>query len=338
MFQEVLRQIAHKQFAPVYLVTGTEQYLIGQFIKQLQKSLAQEFGEIDEISFDMKEVPLTEALAEANSLPFLSERRLILLRNPYFLTGERPNGVPEQTPAKLQEYLENPNPATILVVIADYKKLDQRKKVTKMLQKSAVVVEAVPLKERAIQNYVLDYLNNAGYEITKEAFQLLLQLTNEQFSALMNELDKLMIYAAASRKITKEAVASLVPRSLEHNIFALTELVLQGEKAQALRLYADLLHEGEETLKILAVFLSQIRLYIQVKILQQSGLQQGPAAQMLKTHPYRVKLAWREVRRYPLNELFTIYDRLVELEYQIKTGRVEKELAFQLLILKINTA
>ena len=126
-----------------------------------------------------------------------------------------------------------------------------------------------------------------------------------------------------------------MPKSLEHNVFDLTNQVLSGNSEHAIQLYEDLLLQGEETIKLNAILLTQIRLFLQTKILAKLGYQQANIAETLKVHPYRVKLALQQVRQFELARLEAIYDELVENDFRIKTGQMDKELLFQLFILKL---
>ncbi|MEG2644202.1 MAG: DNA polymerase III subunit delta, partial [Enterococcus sp.] len=98
--------------------------------------------------------------------------------------------------------------------------------------------------------------------------------------------------------------------------------------------YEELHLQGEETIKLTAILIGQIRLLLQTKILQKVGYQQANIAETLGVHPYRVKLAMQQVAKFPLQLLVTMYDELVENDYEVKTGQAEKELNFQLFILK----
>jgi DNA polymerase-3 subunit delta len=99
-------------------------------------------------------------------------------------------------------------------------------------------------------------------------------------------------------------------------------------------LYDDLYIQGEETIKINAILISQIRLLLQTAILMKIGYQQGNIAETLKVHPYRVKLAMQQAKKLNQKDLAHLYDELIENDYLIKSGRMEKEFLFQLFVLK----
>ena len=134
--------------------------------------------------------------------------------------------------------------------------------------------------------------------------------------------------------ITIEAVQELVAKSLEQNIFALNEYVLKKDVGQALNLYQDLLLQKEDPIKINAIMTAQFRLLIQVKILEKKGYQQGDIAKLLKTHPYRVKLAIQQMRKIKEYALVEAYNGLIDAEYRLKTGKGDKEMQFELFVLQ----
>lgn len=95
----------------------------------------------------------------------------------------------------------------------------------------------------------------------RSAIDLFLRLTDLDLSKMMRELQKLVLYGQNQQQITVREVEELVPKTLEHNIFDMTQYILKGKTEQALRLYEDLVMQGEETIKINAILLSQLRLF-----------------------------------------------------------------------------
>ena len=335
--QEALKQIRQQQFQSIYLVQGTETYLAELFKTELMKQLIHtEDDQFNYASFDMEEQPLAAAIEEAETIPFFGDYRLVFIENPYFLTAERKNTGLDHDLASLIRYLEEPSPSTIFVFSANYEKLDERKKITKALKKQATLINVQPMPENEIRQYLSQTIESEGYEIRPEAFELLLQRTDYKLTSLMGEIQKLFLYATETKVVTLDSVKELVPKSLEHNVFDLTSEVMSGHSETAIQLYEDLLLQGEETIKLNAILLTQIRLLLQTKILSNLGYQQANIAETLKIHPYRVKLAMQQVRTFDLQRLEVIYDELVENDYRMKTGQMDKELLFQLFILKLS--
>ncbi|MDA3973651.1 DNA polymerase III subunit delta [Enterococcus thailandicus] len=333
--QADLQKIRKEKLQPCYLVLGTEKFLQDQVREEILKKIQVDSkDDLNFLSFDMENASLDEVVAEAETLPFFGEQRLVFVENPYFLTGEKVNNGIEQNTDLLVDYLKAPLESTVLVFFAPYEKLDERKKVTKQLKKTAIVIDVKQLNEKEVRQYLTNTLNNSEIEMDRYAIDLFLRLTDLDLSKLMRELQKLMLFAQDQKKITTKEVEQLVPKTLEHNLFDMTQYVLTGNTEQALRLYEDLVLQGEETIKINAILLAQLRLLLQTKFLIKIGYQQANIAETLKVHPYRVKLAMQEVRRFDEGLLVRLFDQLVELDYQIKTGKIDKELSFQLFVLQ----
>ena len=335
--QTALKELRENKIAPVYLLLGTETYLSELFRSELQKQVFQTGeDEFNITSYDMEEVPLSVALGEADTLPFFGDHRLVFVDNPYFFTSEKKSSALEHDLDELTTYLEHPAESTILVFVAQVEKLDERKKITKLLKKAAVLVDVAPMDERSLKTYIQETIHNEGYDIQPKAFDQLLYLCDFQLTKIMGELQKLYLFADEDKEITLPIVEELVPKSLEHNVFDLTAEILAGNSEKALQSYQDLLLQGEETIKLTAILLSQIRLLLQIKILAQLGYQQSNIAETLKVHPYRVKLGLQQARGFKLERLERIYDELVENDFSVKTGKMDKELLFELFTLKLS--
>jgi len=333
-FQTELAKIKQNKLAPIYLLQGTEKFLADQFLEQLVNQLGLIDDEMNKIVFDMESTPLSEGIEEATSAPFFGEYRLVMLDHPYFLTGDKRTGMPEHHLEELLAYLKNPLESTILVMIAGYPKLDERKKVVKELKKTATLIDVSPMEEKQVREYVAHYIAGEGYDISPEAYRLLLERTNMDLSQLMAELDKLFLTGMPTKKITRYMVESLVPKTLEQNIFDMTSYVLKKDTKEALNLYHDLVRQGEETIKINSILISQVRLLLHVQLLGKRGYPQKNMAQLLKVHPYRIKLAIQQAKHFQFASLASVLDELIENDYGMKTGMMDKELLFELFLLK----
>ncbi|CAD5901199.1 MULTISPECIES: DNA polymerase III subunit delta [Carnobacterium] len=330
-----MAKITKGQFSPVYLFLGTESYLADSAKQTLiQATLAEDERDLNFGIYDMEEVPVGVALDDAESVPFFGDKRLVIMDRPNFFTAEKSKQKIDHDLVWLENYLKNPPDFTILAFFAPYEKLDERKKITKLLKKTATVIEVNTLSEKEVRHFLKDTIANEGYTMTPEAFELFIQLTDAKLSTAMSELPKLLLFSSDTKQITKSAVNDLVAKSLEQNIFALVEYVLKRQTANALSLYQDLLLQKEDPIKINAILMTQFRLLLQVKFLEKKGYQQGDSAGMLKVHPYRVKLAIQQARKFSEKVLVSAFEGLVDAEYRLKTGQGDKEMQFELFVLQ----
>lgn len=332
-----IAKLKQGKLAPVYLFLGTESYLSDSAKQTLIDAvLKPDEMDLNFGNYDMEEVLVGVALDDAESVPFFGEKRLVMIDRPTFLTAEKNKQKLEHDLVWLENYLKNPPEFTVLAFFAPYEKLDERKKITKLVKKVATTIDVKALSEKETRAFLKDTIANEGFQISPEAFELFIQLTDAKLSLAMGELPKLFLFAGDSQTITKQAVNDLVPKSLEQNIFALVEYVLNKKVSDALSLYQDLLLQKEDPIKINAILMTQFRLLVQVKILEKKGYQQGDIASALKVHPYRVKLAIQQARKFEEKGLKDAFHGLIETEYRLKTGKGDKEMQFELFVLQVS--
>lgn len=172
-------------------------------------------------------------------------------------------------------------------------------------------------------------------KITREATQELLVRVNFQLTEAMSELSKLRSFATAGEAITIDVVRTLVPRSLETDVFELTNAVLGRQIDRAVQIYQDLILMKHEPIALHALVVSQFRLIIQAKLLNQSGYQEANIAKELGVHPYRVKLSLQSGRQLSMRQLVVFYEELIEVDFRMKTGVGIKETYFYLMLTRM---
>src|SRR5699024_2467898 len=333
--QKELANIKKGNYAPIYLVLGEERYFIEQIRETIiEEALDEEAMDLNFSSFDMEEDTINDALFEASSFPFFGDQKVVFVQNPYFLTGKKVKNAPNHNIDEIEEYIKNTAEFTILVLFAPYEKLDRRKKITKSLEKNAQFIDVSSPYPNEVNRYVKEIIKEKGYQMTDGAFQLFMERTDGQLTKMMHELSKLFLYHVDPKKITKDSIQYLVPKSLEQNVFELNTLVLNNQVEASIEAYHDLLVQKEEPIKIVALLISQFRLLLQVKILKKQGYPQGDIAKVLKVHPYRVKLALQNVRRYDQKLLSEALDYLIDADYKMKTGQIDQELQIELFIMR----
>lgn len=337
MIAELWKQIKRNEILPLYLLYGKETFLINE-TKQLltEQVLKEEDAEFNLSVYDLHETPIETALEDAETLPFLGEKKLLFLHNPQFLTAEKTKEKVEHNLSRLEAYLREPAPYSVMVFIAPYEKLDERKKLTKELKKKAAVFEAKKLNETELKNWIRSRAEFNGVMIEPAAIDLMLALAGTNLFMLTSEVDKLALYTGRGLTIDAQTVEKLVSRSLEQNIFALVDKIVSRKIDEALRIYYDLLKLNEEPLKILSVITGQFRLLYQVKELSRRGYGQQQIAGYLKVHPFRIKLAAGQAQKFSDTELTNIMKELAEADFKMKTGQMNKELLIELFLLNLN--
>lgn len=336
MIVNVWNDLKKKRFQPVYLFIGKDSFFISETVRLFKEhAIIEEEQEFNFSVHDMEEVEVDVAIEDAETLPFMGERRVVIIKNPYFLSTEKRKEKLEHNVKRLEQYITEPAPYTIVAIFAPYEKLDERKKMTKALKKVATVVDMNEFSETEMVSWIKEVTHDEHVVIEEQAIEKLMVLTASNLMLIQNELKKLCTYVGAGGVITEELVRQLVARTLEQNIFELMDLVIQKKRHDALQLLYDLLKTNEEPIKIVSLLTSQFRLLMQVKHLVQMGYSQPQIASTLKVHPYRVKLANLKAKRFHEEELTLILKQLANADYEMKTGKMDKQLVLELFLMKL---
>ncbi|MBE3570100.1 MAG: DNA polymerase III subunit delta [Bacillales bacterium] len=331
----VWEKIEKKKFSPLYLVYGPETFFMNELKqKLLQYALNEEDMDFNFSSYDLEETPVELAIEDAETLPFLGERRLVVLHNPVFLKAEKLKEKVEHNIKRLLDYIEKPAPYSIVVFAAPYEKLDERKKITKLLKEKAETFEAKKLNEKEIMIWIKERAKANNTEIEDAAVQQLMTLAGMNLMILASEIDKLSMYAIETKVIDAGMVERLTARSLEQNVFSLVDKIVDGKIEEVFEIYYDLLKQNEEPIKLLAIIASQFRLIYQVKELARKGYGQQKMAAFLKVHPFRVKLALEKARKFTEEDLMRVIDLLAECDYAMKTSAMDNKMVIELFLLK----
>lgn len=334
-YVKVLKELNQGKLSSLYLLYGSETYLIEDIIQRIMsQALSTEEQEFNLSKFDMNEHSVELAVEEAYTFPFMGGHRVVFLNDAYFFSTQKNSNKIEHDLSKLVSYIEHPAPETIFIIKAPYEKLDERKKLVKSMKKQATVMEARPLEEKELRQWMVEKASDYHVQFNSSAQDRLLTLTGADLMIMASEIKKLAIHAGEGQIVTQENVDDLVTRSLEQDIFALVDGVVKANVHQALKIYKDLLKQKEAPLKIMALMVRQFRILYQVKQLIQQGYSEKIIASQLKLHPYVVKLAARQIQKFRDEELLRLIDQLADLDFKIKTGHMNDELGVELFLLQ----
>ncbi|MFD0672133.1 DNA polymerase III subunit delta [Cohnella sp. GCM10027633] len=337
--KQAFREMKQGKVSPVYVCYGTESYLMNEFTERLIDKLVEaEHREMALIRFDTGEATIDTIIEEAEMLPFLVPHKIVLVRDSVLFAAGKESSKVEHRPERLLAYLEQPSETTVLVFLVPHEKLDERKKLVKAAKAKELVVPFTPLSAEELTQWLHKRAAGRGRTLDGRAAEELLRRVGTDMHSLAAETDKLILHAGAEGTITVEGVNELVMVATEQNVFKLTEELAALRTGPAIALYYDLLKQREEPIKLMALMVRQFRNMLHVKELGSQGYSPQQMAGQLGLHPYAVKITADQARKFSAERLATLLSELAELDFAMKTGRVEKTLGLELFLLKTGSA
>ena len=279
--------------------------------------------------YDAKNVELHQIIEDANTPPFFEEYKVILIKNADFLTTAQEGSIDLKP---LEQYLSQPLDSTILIFESDHDKLDARKKIVKTLKKEGKVFYFGKLDEKDKELVVREEIKKLNLKINNQALSMLLKRLPLDLTQIHHTLTILSLYEG---KIDEEVVAALVHQPLEDDVFALVNAVLDSDVSKAYRLWLDFNRNNIEPIYLCALLAGSFRFLYQVKVLMRQGLDASAIASQLHAHPYRVRKNMESANRITLKECQDKLATLAQLDQNMKSGKLEKKMAFELFLLEL---
>ncbi len=315
-----------------FIIQSDVDVLITKQLSNIQKQFS-DMGNVDLIKYDMDQTSLSEILEQANTYPMWCDFKFIVCYNANFLNSK---GIKhsefENDYSTLVDYLNTKNDFSSIVFISK-EKLDKRKSIVKQTSKLCKVFILDSFSSEQVLQLVFKHLEKSNKKISTSDAEFLCARLNYNLSLIVNELDKLTIVEESV--ITKKIIGDLVARTIEDNIFELTTAVQENDVKKSYSIYHDLIQQKEEPIAMIAMVANQFRLILQVKGYVKQGFSKNDIAKRLAIHPYRVELALKKSYHLDESVLKNYLDDLCEIDFKIKTGKVDKHNAFELFLLNL---
>lgn len=272
---EFLRKGVGKTPARVYLVHGKEEGQKRAVLQHLHEGVPAE--EFDWAHLDVREVSLSDILAEAMSIPAFSPYRVVMVRGVQHLRGSDAGSLADTIP-RLPE-----STVLILYTHAESDEDDRAKgtpvpaKLFNAVEKQGVVIECKPLTTVRFEGWLTSRLQEAGKGIAQDAIARFTFLTSANTAVAEPELQKLILYVGERHTIEREDVDLVVSRTVEAQVFRLVDAVAMRDTALAMRLLQDVFASGgrAEAIvpRLMVLIARQFRLLWQMRLQMDYGEQ-----------------------------------------------------------------
>jgi len=246
--QQLEASLRQGKLAPLYLLVGSETYLRDEAARNLTDAALSGtlLREFNESSFSLLTDSPMAAVAAAEQLPMMSERRVIRIRDFAKLR--------EADEEIISRYLDRPADSTVVIFMAD--DLDKRKKLTKALLANCAVVEFPAVKDAEAKAWARMRLKELKTTADDRVLSEVVRLVGTNLQTLSSELDKLAAAAIETRQITLELVDQLIDRSRELSNFDLGDQLVAGDRRRALETLHRLLEDDVQPVMLLGLIAS----------------------------------------------------------------------------------
>ncbi len=327
-----------------YVLYGKDEFSVQKALEKIEKELGDnEMLAVNTSILDGQQIRLSQLVDACSSVPFLCSYRLVIVKG--LLGRFEPKSGSEKRPARskgktnsameewigLAEYIKQMPPTTVLILIDGEVKPGNR--LMKSLSPMATVKGFAALKDSDLNDWVQERVKDGDGKILPAAVKMLVRLVGPDLWVMNAEIDKLLAYCSG-RAITEDDVKQLTSYTREANIFALVDAILEGRRSQAQQLLHRLLQDGASPSYILAMITRQLRLIVLAKDIGKKK-STGTSSGLESVSEYSLQKATKQAKEFTLERIKRAYDKLLEADLGIKTGKYEGDLALDLLVVEL---
>lgn len=312
----------------VYLVHGEDTLAMRSFVATLRERMGDPgMAELNTQQLDGSVVTDEQLRAAVNTLPFLAERRLVIVEHPL----ARLNSAPARQ--RFLELLQGLPLSTALVLLLPdeneprrgWKNYPEDHWLMKWAaeQGGRVFVRSFRLPTASqMPAWVQQQAKKMGVSISHAAAEELSALLGGDTERASRELEKLAAYVNRARPIEVEDVQELVAQTGEVDVFGMVDALGEGDTRRALRLLQGLL-QVQDPFQIFGMMVRQFRLLLQVREQLDEGRLGEPLSGMKNAPKGVIHQLARQAQRFSMAELTRIYHDLLDVDEQMKNGEVD---------------
>lgn len=339
-YKDIVYNIKAKNFEKIYLLYGKEHYLIDNSIKLFKESLNESMIDFNLDILDGKEIMLDQLLSSIETLPFMDERKIVIVKDFELLIKGKKKNFSDKEEKIFIEHLEN-IPDTTVLVFAVYGDIDKKKNIVKKISKNGIVYNCEKISDMdlfkwtrkrfdenqiTIENaQVMYFIESTGYKDKNNEFTL---------SDIENEIKKISSFAGKDTKVTNEIIDRLSQKKIENDIFKLIDYIGEKNSQNAIKILNDMINEGESVLGIFAMINRQFKIVLQVKELLNKGMNNKSIADKLKISLFVVNKSIKISRNFTESMIIDMLNYILESDYKIKNGLMRDTLAIEMLVSK----
>jgi DNA polymerase-3 subunit delta len=307
---KIINAIKAGNIKPIYFLMGEEPYYIDKLTEYFEQNLLQEHErDFNQTILYGRDVAIENIVGIAKRYPMMADRQLVVVREAQELS---------RTIDQLENYVENPQLTTVLVIAYKYKTLDKRKKITKLLSKHGIVYESKKLYENQVGEWLKRVLQGKKLSIEPKAVAMFVDFLGTDLSKIANEVNKLAIILSEGSTITPAIIEENIGFSKDFNPFEFRKAIGERNQLKAYQI-ADYFAQNQKdnpnvlTIGLVFGFFSQLLLYHGLKDKSPRNV-----AIALKVNPFFVKDYDLALKNYPMKKVSTIVATLRDIDVKSK--------------------
>lgn len=282
--------------------------------------------DVEPITYNIDEEGTYAIVDELTTVSLFDETKLVVVKNAESLCSKS-----DRAFLDLLKAMNDPNSSNILILVF-MGSIDISNEQYLKLKRFSSVFET-KTKNINLEEYAITTFKEEGFLVDLDTIKLLVSYA-DSFSKLRGYMDQLECYKATEKRITNQDVILLIPEPLDDNVYALIDAVLTNNKRLMMKGYKDMKLRSMQASNLISLLVNKFQELYNVNILIQAGMNQASLAELFHISSGRAYYMVKNAKENSLEVIKSHLERLNELDYQIKTGKIDGNLGLELYFLR----
>lgn len=349
--ERFVTEVQSRKLRPAYVFVGDEAF----FRKRCREAILEHLVPLDLrdfslFEFDLAETELAEILDRARTPSLMAPFQIFFVRGVKNLFGRGSN---QEKLAAIEDYCKNPNPAAVLIFVADHisipadaRRMDltdkeRYERIRETMGEYCAIIELARVEEGEAVRWIDQYCTTVGVKIDADAARELVDALGGDMMMISNELEKLILYVGEKKHIALGDVEVMVLAAKQRSLYELTDAISAKDRVRALSMLDTILTtgDGDEAaighLYMLAKTFRQMLVILERNVRDQrmlwAALWQG-----FRVPPFAADDIIKQARRYTSKRELTRAIRLVaKTDLALRSNPPNKRIVLEKLVLDL---
>jgi DNA polymerase-3 subunit delta len=346
--ERFVSELESRRLRAAYVFVGAEAFFRKRFRDAILEHLVPaDLRDFSLFEFDLAENDLAEVLDRARTPSLMAPFQVFFVRGVKNLFGRGSN---EEKLAAIEEYCKNPNPAALIIFVADHisipadvRRMEMQEKeryqrIRETMGRYCGIVELARVEEGEAVRWIGDYCASRGVKIEPDGARELVDALGGDMMMISNELEKLILYAGEKKRITLGDVETMVLAAKQRSLYELTDAISSKDRARALEILDAILASGEGEDAAIGHIYMLAKTFRQMLVIMERNVRDqrmlwAALWQGFRVPPFAADDIIRQARRYKSRRELTRAIRLVaKADLALRSNPVSKRLVLERLV------
>jgi DNA polymerase III subunit delta len=349
--EKFVSEVAGNKLRPAYVLVGDEVFFRDQCRQALLEHLVPpDLRDFSLHDLDLSDVSVAEVLDQARTPSLMAPFQVFFIRGVKNLYGR---GSHAEEFAAIEAYVKDPNPAAVLIFVADHLSIpadvrrmemqdkDRYERIHETLGQFCGMVELARVEESDGMRWIISHAEKEGVKVDQDAARELMDALGSDMMMVSRELEKLTLYVGEKKHVTLGDVETMVLSAKQRSLYELTDAISSKDRARALSVLDALLSSSEGDDAAIGHLYMLSRTFRQMLVIVEKNVRDSRTIwqalwQGFRVPPFAADDLIRQARRYKSRRELTRALRLIaRADMGLRSNPPSKRMVLEQLVMQL---